>query len=313
MNKISIMGMGALGILYGSLISDNCGSRCVNYIMDDARYEKYSGRSIAVNGRPMEFHITRSSEATPADLLIVAVKANGLQSAIRDMKNAVGENTIIISVLNGITSEQMIGDVYGYDNIVYCVAQGMDAAKYGDTLNYTVSGELRIGIPQAAGGQKGAKPKQAAALSRLKKFFDEAGISYTEEEDIVRRLWSKFMLNVGINQTCMVYGTTFGGALQKGTEANRTLIAAMREVIPIAQAEGIALSEADIDQYIKILGTLSPEGLPSMAQDRTKEQPSEVESFAGTVIQYAEKHGIDVPENRFLYRRIKEIEAGYGV
>ena len=119
MNKISIIGMGALGILYGSLIAGSCGSECVDYIMDDARYEKYSGRSITVNGRPMEFRLTRAAEAEPADLLIVAVKANGLQSAIRDMKNAVGENTIIISVLNGITSEQLIGDAYGYDNIVY--------------------------------------------------------------------------------------------------------------------------------------------------------------------------------------------------
>ncbi|MCF0140894.1 MAG: ketopantoate reductase family protein, partial [Mogibacterium sp.] len=64
-------------------------------------------------------------------------------------------------------------------------------------------------------------------------------------------------------------------------------------------------------QYIEILGTLSAEGSPSMAQDRIKKQPSEVEFFAGTVIRYAEKHGIYVPENRFLYDRVKKIEEEY--
>ena len=302
MKKVSIIGMGALGLLYGSIIAKNCGTECVDYILDDTRYEKYHDLQFTCNGMPMDFRMTRASEATPADLLIVAVKATGLEAAIRDMKNAIGENTIIISVLNGISSEQMIGEVYGFDNIVYCVAQGMDAARYGEKLNYTVSGELRIGVPAGT---------DAAPLKKLEAFFDTAGIAYTEEDDIIRRLWGKFMLNVGINQTCMVYGITFGAALQEGTEANRTLIAAMREVISIAQAEGIDLSEADINQYIEILGTLSAEGSPSMAQDRIKKQPSEVEFFAGTVIRYAEKHGIYVPENRFLYDRVKKIEEEY--
>ena len=118
MKKVSIIGMGALGLLYGSIIAKNCGTECVDYIMDDARSEKYRDLQFACNGMPMDFRMTRASEATPADLLIVAVKATGLEAAIRDMKNAIGENTIIISVLNGISSEQMIGEVYGFDNIV---------------------------------------------------------------------------------------------------------------------------------------------------------------------------------------------------
>ena len=126
----------------------------------------------------------------------------------------------------------------------------------------------------------------------------------------MHRLWSKFMLNVGVNQTCMVYSTTYSGALAQG-EANRTMLAAMREVIAVAQAEGIALTEQDINQYIAILGTLSPDGIPSMGQDRINRRPSEVEMFAGTVIRLAKKHGLLVPTNEFLYRRVREIEQEY--
>ena len=299
MKKVSIIGMGALGLLYGSMIRKNCGSDCVEFLMDEERYGKYSTRQFNCNGEPVDFRLTKVSEAVPADLLIVAVKATGLEAAIRDMKNAVGKDTVIISVMNGITSEEMIGEVYGSRNLIYCVAQGMDAMKFGDSLSYTRTGELRIGIT-ASGNPE--------ALRAVEEFFGRAGIAYTEEDDIIRRLWGKFMLNVGINQTCMVYGTTYGGALTKGTPANRTLIEAMREVIAIANAEGIDLSEADLKQYINIIGTLSRDGMPSMAQDRINKRPSEVESFAGTVIRYAARHGIHVPENEFLYQKVMEIE-----
>lgn len=133
---------------------------------------------------------------------------------------------------------------------------------------------------------------------------------YVIEDDIMFRLWGKFMLNVGINQTCMVYGHTYGQALSEG-ESNRALLAAFREVIAVAQAEGIGLSEKDVNQYIEILKTLSYDGLPSMAQDRINKKPSEVEAFAGTVISLAKKHHIYVPTNEFLYKKVKEIESLY--
>ena len=48
-----------------------------------------------------------------------------------------------------------------------------------------------------------------------------------------------------------------------------------------------------------------------MGQDRRNHRPSEVEMFAGTVIRLAREHGIPVPANQFLYRRVREIESRY--
>ncbi|MBO5219519.1 MAG: ketopantoate reductase family protein, partial [Clostridia bacterium] len=79
----------------------------------------------------------------------------------------------------------------------------------------------------------------------------------------------------------------------------------------LAKAEGVALTEADIEEHVAFLATLAPELMPSMRQDRLKCRPSEVELFAGTVLRLAAKHGIAVPVNDWLYRRVKEIEAAY--
>lgn len=299
--KTAIVGMGALGLLYGTHIVKHQGMDAVTYVMDRDRLQKYKDAEFSVNGESLRFHMTDAENASPADLLIVAVKYTGLKDALQVMKNCIDEHTVIISVLNGISSEEIIGERYGKQNLVYTVAQGMDAMKFGNRLQYTRMGELHVGVID---GQK------EESLDRLTAFFDQIEMPYIKEEDILYRMWSKFMLNVGVNQTCMVYGTTYAGALAKG-EANRTMISAMREVIALANAEGIRLSEKDINQYVGIIRTLNPEGTPSMGQDRINRKHSEVEMFAGTVIRLAQKHGIYVPTNEFLYERVQEIEKEY--
>ena len=174
--------------------------------------------------------------------------------------------------------------------------------KFGSELRFTQMGELHIGV------EAGQKQENVDAVAE---FFDDIHMPYVVEEDTLFRMWAKFMLNVGINQTCMAYETTYSGALTEGTEANHTLIAAMREVITLSNAENIGLTEKDLWLYIDILKTLDPEGVPSMRQDGIARRYSEVEMFAGTVIKMAEKHGIDTPANRLLYQKVKAIEATY--
>ena len=299
-NRVAIAGMGALGMLYGTFLID-AGEKNITYVMDEGRFEKYSGTEFYKNGRPYALPMVSSAQAQPADLVIVAVKYSGLEAVLDVIKNCVAEHTIILSVMNGVTSEEIIAERYGKEHLVYTVAQGMDAMKFGNNLEFTVMGELRIGCKE---------PCQEKNLQDLKEYFDRVKMPYTADPDIMHRLWSKFMLNVGINQACMVHETTYGGCLEKGG-ANRTLFAAMREAAAVANAEGIDLGENDINEYIKILRTLSPDGVPSMRQDAIRKVPSEVDMFAGTVIALGKKHGIYVPTNEFIYERVKEMESNY--
>lgn len=299
---VNIVGMGALGLLYGNMIQESLGEGHVTYVMDDARYERCKNDENKVNGVPVYFEKVKASEAKPCDLLIVAVKYTGLEAALDVMESSVGEDTIIISVMNGISSEEIIGERYGMDRVIHAIAQGMDAMHFGAQLQYTKSGQLCVGVTNASMEEK---------LARLTAFFERAKIAHTVEADILYRMWGKFMLNVGINQTCMAYGTGYAGAMKPGSEAAMTLVGAMREVILLANAEGVALTEGDLKMYIDLVKTLAPDATPSMGQDRINRRPSEVEMFAGTVIKMAKKHDIPVPANEFLYRRVKEIEAAY--
>lgn len=298
----AIVGMGALGLLYADVIVKARGNEGVAFVLDEERLAKYKDTVFTINGEEKTFPMVSNKEAKPVDLLIVAVKYNGLKSAIETMKACVDGHTIIMSVMNGIDSEEILAEVFGKEHMIYTVAQAMDAMKFDNALNYTKSGELRIGV---------VEEYQKANLQAVCEYFDDIHMAYTAEEDILKRLWGKFMLNVGVNQTCLAYSTNYAGTLAEGTEENKIFIAAMEEVITLANAYGIGLTREDLDYYVKIIGTLSPTGVPSMRQDGIAKRYSEVEMFAGTVRRMAKEKGIKTPANDLLYEKIKAIEATY--
>ena len=299
--RVSIIGLGALGMMYGRKLTEALGYDNVSFIMNRERYERNKDKKYICNGEEYRYHMVPEDEAVPADLVIVAVKYPGLSYALDDMAESVGDDTVIMSVMNGISSEKLLEERFGEEKVIYTVAQGMDAGKFGEELNYSKMGELYLGI-----GPKGKKENVDAVADVLA----SAGLAYVIEDDIIHRMWAKFMLNVGVNQTCMVYKTTYGGIISE-EEPNYVFISAMREVIAVANAEGIVLTESELSNYVELIKTLKKELMPSMAQDRINKKPSEVDAFSGALIEMAEKHGIQVPVNRYLNRRAKEIEKDY--
>ncbi|MEH6953229.1 ketopantoate reductase family protein [Neobacillus drentensis] len=301
--KVTIIGLGALGILYGHHFSKKMPKADLRIIADRERINKYEIEHVYCNGEHCNFNYLSPDEPSePADLLIFTVKYNGLKDAIQAVKNHVGEQTIILSALNGISSERIIGQVYGDEKILYCVAQGMDAVKEGNQLIYDHMGILCFGEQEP--GLISDKVKIVA------EFFDQVQLPYEIDTNMVKRQWGKFMLNVGVNQTVAVYDSNYGEVQQEG-KAREMMIGAMREVIALSEKAGVHLTEADLDYWLSVLATLSPDGKPSMAQDVEARRPSEVELFAGTVLHLAKQYGIATPINQDLYHRIQLIESQY--
>jgi 2-dehydropantoate 2-reductase len=301
--KVSIIGLGALGILFGNHLAKRMPKEDVRIIADTKRIDKYKKEHVYCNGEPCDFHYVSSEEpCEPADLLIFTVKYEGLHDAVQAVHRHVGKDTIILSALNGITSEGIIGQVYGFDKILYTVAQGMDAVKVGNKLTYDHLGMLCFGDQKP--GMISDKVKTVAA------FFDKIDFPYEIDTNMNKRLWGKFMLNVGVNQTVAVYKSNYG-EVQRDGEARETMIAAMREVISLSEYEGANLTEADLNYWLSVLATLSPEGKPSMAQDLEARRYSEVALFAGAVLEMGARHQVPTPINKKLYDIIKSIESTY--
>ena len=298
---IAVIGAGALGVMFGQRMTQTLGPQRVFFAADAQRAARYAAQSFTCNGAACTFRFVTRQQAQPAALAVFAVKSTGLAAAIETMRPFIGPETLVISLLNGITSEGELAAAYGPEHVLYCVAQGMDAVKDGPAVTYRNRGKLLLG--SGTGARTPAVDAAAALLL-------EAGVPCAIHEDILYRQWSKLMLNVGLNQVCAVYNVPYRGVQHPGT-ARDTMLAAMREAQALAAREGVTLTDADISAWMKMTDALNPDGMPSMRQDTLARRPTEVELFAGAMRRLGEKHSVPTPVNDMLYRRIAELEAAY--
>lgn len=297
---VGLIGLGAVGGLYAQRLLD--AGADLRVIVDEGRLERYAGESVMVNGRRVDFPYVSPMDAGPVDLLIVATKQGGLESAMETMSGFVGTDTLLISLINGVTSEEAMCERFGPENVLYAVAQGMDAVKEGNAIRYEHPGKIVLGEKQE--GPVSERVKAAA------QYLIAHDVTVMPVEDMLRRQWSKLMFNVGINQATMVFECDYEGVQREG-KPREVMIAAMREAQRIAALEGHPVSDEEFDAWLKLADTFAPDGKPSMRQDGQAHRKSEVELFAGTMVRLAKKHGIDVPVNQWLYSRVMEIEAAY--
>ncbi len=297
---ISVVGAGALGGAYASMLQA-MDSNCVSFVAGGDRFERLSRDGLIVNGRFCTIPVIRPEDPSPpSDLVIVAVKHHQLGDAVREMKNRIGPDTTIISVMNGIESEVQIADAYGWEKVLYAVSVATDALREGNRLNFKNRGRILFG--------EARNPVISERVKRVQALFDRAGISHETPPDMVRALWWKFMINVGINQASAVLRAPFG-LFQTSPEARDLMASAMREVVMVAEKEHVPLTEEDIANWEKVLAELNPAGKTSMLQDVEAGRKTEVEMFAGTVIALGERHNLPTPVNRKLFDSIRRIEG----
>ncbi|MBM3302211.1 MAG: 2-dehydropantoate 2-reductase, partial [Deltaproteobacteria bacterium] len=285
--------------VYASRFFDASGFSTV-LVARDPRYERLREEGLVVKGKHYSIPVVHPDEATlPVDLVIVALKNHHLPEAINDLKNLVSRETTLISVMNGLDSEEYLGSVYGMDMVLYCVAVGIDAVREGNSVTYTNPGKIFFGEPDNS--------HPGERVLRVQAALDRAGIVSETPTDMMRMLWWKFMVNVGVNQASAVMRATYR-VFQSSPDAQALMETLMREVIVLAQRIGVNLGEQDLDGWYTVLKTLSPEGKTSMLQDIEAGRKTEVEVFAGKVVELGYRHGIPTPVNQTPLRIVHVLE-----
>ncbi len=307
--SVVIAGAGAVGLTVASQLYAY-DPRCVRILAGGQRLKRYREQGLFVNGNRIAFDFAPAGaedgalHGEPADLVIFACKAPQLAAVLSDVKPYVGSGTLMLSLLNGISSEQEISGMYGAWRIPLAMILGTDAQHSGTHTTFSHKGVIHFGE---------ADGSESERVSRIAALFDKAGIAYEIPANMLRRLWYKFMINTGINQTSAALQLTYRPFQTKGgiSEARSMMEAAMREVIAIAQTEGINLNDNDIASWYQTLDTLDPDTKTSMSQDVAAHRQTEVELFAGTLIKMGKKKKIPVPVNQLLYWQIRTLEQTY--
>lgn len=308
--NVAIVGFGSLGAMYAACFGGAMGSERVFVVADEARTERYRAEAATFNGEPIRVTYLTYEEAAeraavqPFDVVLYAVKYGALPEAIEQSSPLVSPDTAVISVLNGVTSEEVLAERFGWNRVLLCVAQQMDSRKVGAVVTAGCVGVMALGVrdPEDAA--------QRANLARVTEWLAAIEQPFITPADIQHQLWGKLICNVGVNQACAVYDCCFNGIHVPG-EAREAMIAAMGEVAAVGRACGIALTDEDVAYWLDIIDHLNPAGMPSLRQDVLARRPTEVELFAGTINRLGAAHGIPTPQNERFYTAIKEIESSF--
>ena len=295
--NVLVCGIGAVGSIYADKI-EKFTPQNLRVLVDEARLERYKKNPTVFNGRVLDFnYILPNDTSFKADLIIIATKFDGLNDVIKNIKNFVYDDTVILSLLNGVTSEKIIAKTYGREKLLYSYFIGHSAIRDGRNITHDDVNTIVYGSENSNDFEN---------VERIQDFFEQAGINYLIPDDIIHSLWLKYMLNVSANQTTAILRMNFGEMLENDKCMNFA-INIMKEVQAIAKAEGVRNTESMINETIEHLHTMIPEGKTSMLQDVEAGRKTEVEMFAGTVIKLGKEFGIPTPYNKIIKEMIEII------
>ena len=300
--SVVVVGAGAIGASIAVRLIE--AGKQVVISANGERKARYLKQGFVVNGRQYFLPVKDKYEADPADLVIIAVKNYSLEEAIEEMRPYVSINTIILSLLNGIDAVPRLRREFGEDSVPYAMILGIDALREENRVQYLAKGRIFCGF------EKEKVEKNASTLAVLEEFFRTSDIAFVVPEDIVKEIWFKFMINVGLNQWSALIRAPYR-LFQDSPHGQELLSKTMIEVISLSKRYGGNLEETDIDRAIAVLKTLAPQGKTSMLQDVEARRQTEVDAFAGAMKRLAKAADLDVPINAILYDAIRAIEDSF--
>lgn len=288
--RVALVGLGAVGAGYAAPLA--AAGVDLQVLLSPERRERYLAEPTLVNQVPLELKIP-TQVAGPADLVIVAVKRAALTEAIELLAGWVGPDTVVLSLLNGIDSEVELAAAFPQATVLLSMCVGLDAVRQGREVSFTSMGRIVLGETKNPGPQAGP----VAAVAEL---LSAAGIPTEVPADMTHELWWKWLINVGANQVSAVLRAPYRVLQDRDDPARGLMLAAQREVMAVANAKGIALTEEDLERWLDVLDGLGPDNYTSMAQDALAGRPTEVESFGGTVVRLGTELGVPTPVNQVL-------------
>lgn len=284
---VRIVGAGAVGTVVARKLYSV--SDCA-FIVDEERKERYKD-GLVINGERIVFDLRTPSEADEADLLIFAVKNFQLDDAMDEAAPFVAENTVIMSLLNGIEAEEHLAGRFGKEKVVYSFITDLSSNHSGlETNCFSDGGNIVFGEKDNSKSER---------VLRIKELFDSCGQKYTIPDDILHEKWWKFMLNTAFNTLSAILEADYA-AISGNRDFIRAVRLVAREVQRVGEHEGVMLTGDDVEEMIARVSALRDHGKTSMLQDVLAGRGTENRYFAGAVSRLGKKHSIPTPISDFI-------------
>lgn len=298
--RIAIFGAGGVGGYFGARLAQT--EARVNFIARGPHLRAMQTRGLRVDTVKGNFEVStvqayqEPKDVGPVDVVIVTTKAWQLAAAAESMQPMLGPETFVVPLQNGVEAPQQLIEVLGPERVL---------GGFCRIISY-IEGPGHIthagGEPYVAFGELDNRPSER--VEQLKQVFRACQrVTVEVPDNIQAAMWGKF-LQISAWSGIGALTRVPVGVWREMQETRQMWINAMREVLAVAQAHAVTLSESDIEQAISWVDNLQPMSTASMQRDIMAGRPSELNTLSGAVVRLGLKVGVETPVNSFIYHTL---------
>ena len=270
-------------------------------IAEGERADRLRGQGLFINKEhftppvcsPEEFRAAADASGG-ADLILVAVKGTALPGTLDLIRRSTGPQTVVMSLMNGIDSEEQIGTVIDPAQILYALIR---IASHRNGSSVAFDPETTPGIFYGEPGHT----EKTERVRMVEELFSRTALHYHFKEDILTDMWIKYCSNISVNLPQAVLGVG-NGAYEDSRHVDWMRTALEAEVIRVAAAYGIRL------EPLGILAGYKKSARFSTLQDLDAGRRTEADMFLGVLMAKAKAAGIEVPAAEYTWHLIKALE-----
>ncbi len=294
--RIAVFGAGALGSLYGGLLSTE---HEVTLIGRAEHMEAVERTGLRISGlREGVFHPVARTSATglgTQDMVLITVKAYDTRTAAREVAEIVGDGSVVVSLQNGLGNSEVLERAFGPRAVVGVPFMG---------VTFEVPGHVRLaGLGDTV---LGSPCGQHGTAIRAGEVLGAAGMPTRVSANIASEVWMKAVVNASINPITALVRKENGSIMQH-RELQELSRAACLEGARAAEASGIALGRGDPFDKVLEVARMTARNRSSMLQDVERGKRTEIDAINGALAAAGEAHGVDMPVNRALWSLVRAL------
>jgi len=292
--KITVVGPGAMGTLFGTLLSKDGHEICM-LDKDPSRAQKLSESGLNLKGESGDVSAKPLVTSDPAkigesELVLVCVKAYDTESAAAALNPLVGSETVVLTLQNGLGNAEILAKAVGPEKVLAgSTSQGANVLEPGK-IHHAGRGDTFIGELSGPATER---------VRKLCEIFSSAGVPAQPSDDVQSLLWGKLVVNVGINPFTGLLQVRNGQLLDL-PETLELMKRSVAEAVTVAETKGIKLPFPDPLAKVMEVAQLTGKNKSSMYQDVANGRRTEIDAICGSVVREGEKLSIPTPVNRVL-------------
>ncbi len=304
--KIAVVGPGAMGCLIAASLAERTKEEVFLIDKDPVRARTLSQNAISVEASGPAFKVNVTASARPQDLgiydlVMICTKSYSTDDACRHVKDMVGGKTCILTLQNGIGNIQILEEHFGKERVVGGVTSHGATLLGTGRVRHAGTGDTVIGKPDG---------RMTGTLKAIQGILTKAGFDTKISRDINSIIWSKLIINAGINALTAI--TRFRNGMLAEHEGTRELMKnAVSEALRIAKRKRIRLMYDDPIQKCESVCKATGNNISSMLQDILNKKRTEIDYINGAIVRQGKSLGIPTPVNEALTHLVRAIEAGY--